>query len=858
MRATVNELWASVLAIALGGSTGVVAQNTLQYQWDNSLSGLSNEFVSKLIATADGGFLIAGSSNSDSGVDVTQPNFDQSGPFPTSDIWLVKCDADGNVQWDGRYGTSDDDNFGDVVQTTDGGYLLHIGVRELADGNLTEPGFGSSDLYVLKLNATGGIVWHRRLGGSEADAPGDILQTDDGGYLIGGYTSSSGTGTITATGHGDWDYFITKLTNNGVQEWSRLIGGPGGDYLVGITATDGGYILAGSSLSNVGGDKNVPNHEAGELDMWIVKVDDLGNVVDQRIVGSLEADMMTGYTGFTDGGIILATSIWAGIGGDKTEGTWGAIDGWIIRLDADLNIVWDHSVGGDVHEDDFGNLSLSNDGNIIASGTSYSTINTGWKGEDNIGPENTWVVLIDPEGNKIWDKTVLTGYAHSETGHAVQLLDGCYVVADNGDALLGNEKTEQSLSFDYWTVKYCELASAPVADFNVEIATGCTSALVDFVNRSTNASSWTWLIEGATVADPDQQFLTDVVFDQEGTYTVTLIACNAELCDTLTQRITITFGNTLLVDIGDLVVLCSDDDFVIDTEIVGATYAWSLNGSPLPQATSAIVADEPGLYSVIVTNAMGCVGTDSVQLVNVVESVDLGPDTALCAGAEIVIQSNVDTGAFQWFLNEQAVGGNTPELLADQPGSYVLVHTYACGTNADTLVIREETALVAPLLSDTVSLCDVDPYIVVVDDAGAILWSTGHTGSTLSITAAGNYSVSITNACGSVSASFVVDPCGSPNRCTLSMPNVFTPNGDGLNEVATPDPDRTCTSPIELVIFDRWGLQLFQQRSVHPVWDGRSQRTGTITSDLAPAGVYYYICQANDGEVLKGHLTLVR
>ncbi|MCB9183996.1 MAG: gliding motility-associated C-terminal domain-containing protein [Flavobacteriales bacterium] len=834
------------------------AQNTLQYEWDHSLGGGANEFLGKLIATSDGGFLAAGTSNSAAGLEVSQPNFDPSLSFPTSDIWMVKCDADGNVQWDARYGTSGDENFGDVIQTADGGYLLNIGVAPLSDGNLTAPGYGSTDLYVLKLNGTGGIQWHRRLGGSDADAPADVIETPDGGYLIGGYTPSSSSGTITSTSNGGWDYFVTKLNSNGSPQWDKLIGGTDGDYLVGITVTDGGYLLAGSSLSGVGGDKTVPNHEADELDMWIVKIDDLGNVIGQRIVGSLESDFVYGYVGFTDGGIILATSIWAGIGGDRTENTWGASDGWVVRLNADLDIVWDHSVGGDVHEDDFGNLVLTADGNILVSGTSYSTMNTGWKGEDNVGPENTWVVLIGPAGNKLWDKTVHTGYAHSEVGHAIQLLDGCYVVADNGDALVGNEKTDPSLSFDFWTVKYCDLQAAPVAAFDAQVDPGCDRALVDLINSSTGATSWLWQVEGAVVLDPTQQFLTDLVFNQEGIFPVTLIACNGALCDTVTQSIAIAFATSLAVDIGDTVVLCSDDPFIIDTGITQATFAWSLNGLPLPQTTSSIRVSEPGSYAVTVTDGTGCSGTDSVYLVTVQETLSLGPDTSFCADASILLQADATDGAFQWFHNGAPIGSNSPAWLADAPGLYVVHHTYACGTNGDTLHLTEDLPLPSELFPASADLCDANPLELAVDASGQVLWSSGSTAAVIAITQPGSYSATVVNACGSVSDTIVVSDCGSPGPCPMRMPNVFSPNGDGVNDDVTPDPDRLCAEPLELIILDRWGLELYAERAVHPTWNGRTHASTSAAGPHAPEGVYYYICRNAAGDVLKGSITLLR
>ena len=131
----------------------------------------------------------------------------------------------------------------------------------------------------MKLDATGTpIVWNKLLGGSNFDEAYSIQQTQDGGYIVAGYSSTAANGDVSGVNHGGNDYWIVKLDGAGNIVWNKLLGGSGSDIAYSIQQTaDGGYIVAGSSASSSNGDVTASNH--GFTDFWIIRLDANGNIL---------------------------------------------------------------------------------------------------------------------------------------------------------------------------------------------------------------------------------------------------------------------------------------------------------------------------------------------------------------------------------------------------------------------------------------------------------------------------------------------------------------------------------------------------------------------------------------------------
>jgi hypothetical protein len=217
---------------------------------------------------------VAGQSFSSASGNVTAANHGDN------DYWIVKLDAAGNIVWNKLLGGSGTEAAQAVQQTADGGYIIAGYSVSSASGNVTGTNHGTYDYWIIKLDASGNIVWNKLLGGTSQDEGHSIVQAADGGYVVAGYASSSESGNVTELNHGSFDYWIVKLDTGGNIVWDRLLGGTINDYPYSLQRTaDGGYIIAGYSGSSNDGDISANNH--GGFDYWIIKLDAGGNVVYQ-------------------------------------------------------------------------------------------------------------------------------------------------------------------------------------------------------------------------------------------------------------------------------------------------------------------------------------------------------------------------------------------------------------------------------------------------------------------------------------------------------------------------------------------------------------------------------------------------
>ena len=230
-------------------------------QWQRCLGGICEERLRSIKQTSDGGFILAGVTSSEDG--------DVSGNHGGSDGWVVKLSSSGTIQWQRCLGGSDYEWGTSIIQTTDGGYVF-TGLTQSKDGDVTGHHLSyidGSDAWVVKLSASGNIVWQKCLGGTLKDIANDVVQTFDGGYLIAAYTESQ-NGDVT-THLGQRDAWLIKLSSTGTLLWEKSYGGTDYNEFSAITSTpDGGYLISGRTSSN---DIDVSGNH-GNQDVWLVKL----------------------------------------------------------------------------------------------------------------------------------------------------------------------------------------------------------------------------------------------------------------------------------------------------------------------------------------------------------------------------------------------------------------------------------------------------------------------------------------------------------------------------------------------------------------------------------------------------------
>ena len=305
------------------------------------------------------------------------------------------------IQWQKSFGGLSFDSLKSLEQTSDGGYILGGYSSSTISGNKTSVRYGSDDYWIIKLDGNGNKIWERSFGGTDYESLQSIQQTSDGEYILGGYSSSGITGNKTSPNYGGEDYWIIKLDVNGNKVWEQSFGGTGGDKLSTLHQTsDGGYILGGWSSSIASGNKITPNY--GSSDYWVIKLDSNGSKVWEQSFGGTSYDLLLDLQQTRDDGFILGGWSHSVSSGNKTSTNYGSDDCWLIKLDANGNKVWERSFGGSFEDYLYG-LQQTTDGGYILGAYSYSGI-SGNKTSLNYGGSDYWIIKLDGNGNKIWEK----------------------------------------------------------------------------------------------------------------------------------------------------------------------------------------------------------------------------------------------------------------------------------------------------------------------------------------------------------------------------------------------------------------------------------------------------------------------
>ncbi len=371
----------------------------------------------------------------------------------SSDFWILKLDSAGNIEWQNTIGGKLADWNPQISQTLDGGYILGGHSDSHISGDKTEDSKGSHDYWIIKLDSTGNITWQNTIGGSLYDRLNSFIQTSDGGFLAGGNSTSNISGDKTENSNGLNDIWIVKLDSMGEIEWQNTIGGDDEDGVELIKQTlDGGYILSGFSSSNISGDKT--ENSQGNSDCWILKLDSLGQIQWQNTIGGSNGDRASSVIIANDGGYLIGASSDSNISGDKTENSIGGSDCWILKLDENGNILWQNTIGGDQTDGLTALISNSNNGYLIGS-YSYSNI-SGDKTENSLGESDYWIIKINNLGIIEWQNTI--GGNNADVIISLgQTNNGSFFLGGRSASNISGDKTEDSRGFnDFWIIKYSE------------------------------------------------------------------------------------------------------------------------------------------------------------------------------------------------------------------------------------------------------------------------------------------------------------------------------------------------------------------------------------------------------------------
>ncbi|MBA2421900.1 MAG: T9SS C-terminal target domain-containing protein, partial [Chitinophagales bacterium] len=271
------------------------------------------------------------------------------------------------IEWQKCLGGSNNEAAFSIEQTAEGNFIV-AGYSDSNDGDVTG-NHGSDDYWIVKLDPASNILWQKSLGGNSIDEANSINQTADGGFIVAGF-SYSNNGDVTGNNGAD-DYWIVKLDSTGDILWEKSLGGSGDDGANCIQQTfDGGFIVTGWSSSNDG--DVTGNH--GLWDYWLVKLDTSGSLEWEKSFGGSLNDMAYSVQQTIDGGFIVAGYSESSDG--DVSGNHGFRDYWIIKTDADGNLLWQTFLGGTEYDEAHSIIQLKEGGYLVAgfAGSAYGDV----------------------------------------------------------------------------------------------------------------------------------------------------------------------------------------------------------------------------------------------------------------------------------------------------------------------------------------------------------------------------------------------------------------------------------------------------------------------------------------------------
>ena len=420
-------------------------------QWQKSYGGSNSEYARAMTRSNDGGLVTVGTAYSSDG-DLTSHH----GTAAFMDYWVIKTDSNGMLQWQKSLGGSHNDIATCVASTTDGGYIVG-GASGSNDGDITgNHGWDNGvDYAIMKLDGSGNIAWEKTLGGFDYDYCFAVAQANDGGYVAAGVSTST-NGDVTDHIGIMSNCWIVKLNSTGTLQWAKSFGGlhfsggSGGAGAYDIKATtDGGFVVTGFTTLT---DGSIPETHGGE-DCILFKIDGNGNLIWEVALGGSNTDGGNAVQLTSDGGYIVAGFTVSNDG--NVTNNHGDEDCWVVKLDANRNIVWQKTLGGSMADYALKIIKDTDGGFVVAA----QTFSTDGDVTGNIGANDYWVIKLDAAGNLLWQKSA-GGKGKDLATDVVQTAPNRYAVVGTAGSNNGFQTNCRGI-YDYWLIKLAPVPDAP-------------------------------------------------------------------------------------------------------------------------------------------------------------------------------------------------------------------------------------------------------------------------------------------------------------------------------------------------------------------------------------------------------------
>lgn len=621
--------------------------------------------------------------------------------------FMAQFTADGHLEWINFY---NNDYYlaevNDFKQTADGGYILA--------GFSDTTGYDYYDGWIIKTDAIGNIQWQRNFGGTSTDLFNSILETPDGGFIVGGSTYSI-DGEATGN-HGNNDALIIKLDGTGNVQWSKLIGGSGKDSFKDFGIAEGGGYIIGCETSSTDQD-GIGNH--GSTDMLIMKIDDSGNNVWSRILGSSGSDNLVALKVNEDGGCIGGGNVKNGDG--NVIGYHGGTDEWVFKLDQFGNLDWQHALGGTL-DDYIIDIVAGPDGGFLIAGRSRSsdgdlagTIPNDYK---------IFIMKMDELGNAPWMATF--GSSPSSYGlSATSYSNGKWAIAwskyqnsaiasftENGSMEWIRELVPNS---NYWSA---EFYSIPLIAGNETGAMAVGNDLLDAygiilsVLRIQTAPETIYADADGDGFGNAQDSIVSMCNTFPAGYVTDYTDCNdtngavnpvaAEVCNNLDDNCNGAMDDSTLAFISPAgnVAICKGGTLTLTANAgTDIAFQWLKNGVIISGATlQTYIPTKTAAYSVFVANSFNCTATSAetgFTIIDPVASITPMGSLNICETGSVNLQADQsDTVTYQWLKGSNILAGATNQIFtATTKGTFKVTVTNintGCGkTSAGVKVTKD-------------------------------------------------------------------------------------------------------------------------------------------------------------------------
>lgn len=831
------------------------AQTAPPIEWQKSLGGSLNESAEDIHSTSDGGYIVGGTTQSSNG--------EISGFHGTSDYWVVKLDAFRNIQWQKCYGGSGEEILKSIKLTPDGGYILG-GSSASVDGDVSGHHGAANypDIWIVKINAVGEIEWEKSLGGSRFERYSKVIPTSDGGYILTGEADSN-DGDVSGH-HGASDSWVVKLTSSGTIQWQKCYGGT--DFEMGndIKQTnDGGYIFTGHTYSN---NMDVSGNHGSypSFDAWVVKITSNGNIQWQKCYGGTGKEFPHSILQTSDGGYIVtgfATSNDGDVSGNHNPDLFS--DFWVFKLTTSGNIQWQKCFGGT--DNDFSiSISQTTDDGYVLSGFTFSV-----DGDitNNNGPVDVWVIKLNNTGGMEWQKCY--GGSNAESVSSIKPTpDGGYLLAgystsNNGD-VSGNHG-----GGDFWIAKLGPVACTPTITVSAINTTVCKGANVSFSASTTNGGInpvYQWFINSNPAGTNSNQFSTSLLANSD---TIKCMMISNAACASLPQAI----SNYIVMNVLDSILptvqintstntICAGTAISFTATITNGGsspgYQWLVNGvvvgnNQISFTTSSLINND--IVSCLLTSNAPCISLNTIssnQLRITVNPLPVGSITpaapTVCVGDVVMLTANGGT-SYQWQLNGNNISGaSSSAYIATQSGNYsAMISNGICSSKSINHSVVSILNYEAGIRYNTIRVAANLPYNLQARGIGSTYaWSpsmglnnSSVSNPILTTSSDATYFIKISSSslC-PVTDTLKVQVFARPG---VYIPTAFTPNKDGLNDQLTAIPVHIKEIK-SFKVFNRWGELVFSTNKMGEGWNG------IYKGALQPQGVYVWLFEGLDSK----------